>query len=63
VGLPNVVSLRYDYGDRAIKLEVREPDLFYEALATMMVEGKLSVRGFSSPDNNLESVFRYLVES
>jgi ABC-2 type transport system ATP-binding protein len=63
VGLPNVESLKYDYGDRAIKLEVRNPDAFYDALAKMIEEKKIRVIGFSSPDNNLESVFRYLVES
>ena len=63
VGLPNVESLRYDYGDRAIKLEVRNPDSFYETLSTLIAEGRIRVVGFNSPDNNLESVFRYLVES
>jgi len=63
VGLPNVESLKYDYGDRAIKLEVRNPDGFYNALAVLIEEKKIRVHGFSSPDNNLESVFRYLVES
>jgi ABC-2 type transport system ATP-binding protein len=58
VGLPNVESLRYDYGDRALKLEVRNPDSFYDALAELIVEKKIKVNEFSSPDNNLESVFR-----
>jgi ABC-2 type transport system ATP-binding protein len=63
VGLPNVESLRYDYGDRALKLEIRNPDSFYDTLTQLMIEKKLRVLGFNSPDNNLESVFRYLVES
>jgi ABC-2 type transport system ATP-binding protein len=63
VGLPNVESIRYDYGDRGIKLEVRNADAFYEELSQLVLEGKIRVRGYHSPDNNLESVFRYLVES
>ncbi len=63
VGLPNVESLRYDYGDRALKMEVRNPDSFYDSLSQLIIEKKIRVHGFSSPDNNLESVFRYLVES
>lgn len=63
VGLPNIVSLRYDYQDRGVKLEVDQPDSFYEALGNLVLEGKIKIHGLTSPDNNLESVFRYLVES
>ena len=36
---------------------------FYDALAAAVLESDLNLRGFSSPDNNLESVFKYLVEA
>ena len=61
--LPNVVSMRFDRSGDAIQLEVREPDSFYDALSLAVLEQGLSIRGFSSPDNNLESVFKYLVEA
>ena len=61
--LPNVVSMRFDRSGDAIQLEVREPDRFYDALSMAVLEQGLSIRGFSRPDNNLESVFKYLVEA
>jgi ABC-2 type transport system ATP-binding protein len=42
---------------------VREPDAFYDRLAQIVLEDDLKITGFGSPDNNLESVFRYLVEN
>lgn len=63
VTLPNVVSLRFDRLDQALQLEVREPDAFYDRLSSLVEENDLEVLGFSSPDNNLESVFKYLVEA
>ncbi|RYG88803.1 ABC transporter ATP-binding protein [bacterium] len=62
-GLPNVVSLSYEPTGDALRLQVREPDAFYTALARLVEEERLTVQSFTSPDNNLESVFRYLVEA
>ncbi|MGV3618040.1 MAG: ATP-binding cassette domain-containing protein [Fimbriimonas sp.] len=61
--LPNVVSMRFDRAGDAFELEVRDPNDFYDALADVVLEHGVAVRSFSSPDNNLESVFRYLVEA
>jgi ABC-2 type transport system ATP-binding protein len=57
--LPNVVSLQFS--EDGLSLEVRDPDVFYDALPRLILEERLEVTGFSSPDNNLESVFQYLV--
>lgn len=62
-GLPNILSMRFDRTETALHLEVREPDAFYDRLAQIVLDEKLNVTGFRSPDNNLESVFKYLVES
>jgi ABC-2 type transport system ATP-binding protein len=62
-GLPNVVSMRFDRGGDALQLEVREPDKFYDKLAEIVLDEGLKVTGFTSPDNNLESVFKYLVNA
>lgn len=59
---PNVVSLRFDPTGRALQLEVREPDSFYDYVANAVIEHSLAIHGINSPDNNMESVFRYLVE-
>ena len=61
--LPNVVSMTFDRTGDALQLEVREPDAFYDRLAQIVIEDGLKVTGFSSPDNNLESVFKYLVNT
>jgi ABC-2 type transport system ATP-binding protein len=61
--LPNVLSMRFDRNEQFLQLEVREPDGFYDRLAQIMIEENLPISGFSSPDNNLESVFKYLVEA
>jgi len=61
--LPNIVSMKFDRSGDSIQLEVREPDSFYDALSNAVIEHGLRIRGFSSPDNNLESVFKYLVEA
>ncbi|MEZ0327386.1 MAG: ABC transporter ATP-binding protein [Fimbriimonas sp.] len=60
-GLPNVVSMRFERTGTALQLEVREPDEFYDRLADIVLQDGLKVTGFTSPDNNLESVFKYLV--
>lgn len=61
--LPNVVSIAFAIGGDALELEVREPDGFYDALPRLILEKGLKVASFTSPDNNLESVFQYLVQS
>lgn len=49
--------------DDAVELEVRQPDRFYASLSSVALEQDLPIDGFSSPDNNMEAVFRYLVEA
>jgi ABC-2 type transport system ATP-binding protein len=60
--LPNVVSLEFTPGEEALQLEVRQANEFYDSLADLALEQKLPITGLSSPDNNLESVFKYLVK-
>jgi ABC-2 type transport system ATP-binding protein len=59
--LPNVLSLDLRESEGYVEIEVRDPESFYSALSAMVLAGKVELTGFSSPDNNLESVFRYLV--
>ncbi len=40
----------------------RTPDEFYSALPKLVVEQGLDIREMSSPDDNLEAVFRFLTE-
>ena len=61
--LPNVLSLDLRESEGFVEIEVRDPEGFYDALSDMVLGGKIALTGFTSPDNNLESVFRYLVKS
>lgn len=60
--LPNVVSLRFSPEGDAIELECSEPDKFYDLMPSIVLDSGLRITGFSSPDNNLEAVFNYLVQ-
>jgi ABC-2 type transport system ATP-binding protein len=60
--MANVVSAKVDEKNLEIELEVRDPNSFYASLSSLVLEHKMPILSFSSPDNNLESVFQYLVE-
>ncbi len=59
--LPNVVSLGFAPDGETLEIQVREPDSFYDKFAEVVAQEHLPIHSLSSPDNNLESVFRYLV--
>ncbi|MBX3118397.1 MAG: ABC transporter ATP-binding protein [Fimbriimonadaceae bacterium] len=63
VELPYVLNVRFEPNGRSLELQTREPAQFYDFLPTLALEHGLPIEGFSSPDNNLEAVFRYLVEA
>lgn len=60
---PYILSARLD-NPVATKLEIetRAPELFYDQFPAVVLEGGFKIDSFQSPDNNLESVFRYLVK-
>jgi len=62
VHIANVVNVNFD-PDGSVQFQVRQPDSFYSALNQVAKEGDIVIQSVSSPDNNLESVFRYLVEA
>jgi ABC-2 type transport system ATP-binding protein len=62
VAMPYVLSVAFE-PTGALVLQTREPDQFYSALPSLVLEQGLTLDSVSSPDNNLESIFRYLVES
>jgi len=59
--LPSVISIEFDANGDAIEIQTREPAAFYEFLPKLVLDQGIPLTGFSTPDNNLESVFRYLV--
>ena len=62
VQLPFVISAQLSQRHDELEIRTREPGRFYDALPQLVLERGLKIYEFDSPDNNLESVFRYLVE-
>jgi ABC-2 type transport system ATP-binding protein len=61
--LPYVLSVRFlDGEDRRLEIETRTPEAFYAQFPDLVLQQGFTIRSFTSPDNNLEAVFRYLVE-
>jgi ABC-2 type transport system ATP-binding protein len=56
-------SISFSEALAQVKLETREPDRFYELLANYVLHLDGIIHEVSSPDDNLEAVFRYLVET
>lgn len=58
----SVVSSKIDEKHDRVDLEVNDSNTFYNVLNQMILDQVIDIRSFTSPDNNLESVFHYLVE-
>ena len=60
--LPYVLSVKIQNEESTkIEIETRSPDAFYDQFPRFVLDHNIRVDGFDSPDNNLESVFNYLV--
>ncbi len=58
----DVISLRFEPG--ALVVETGKPDAFYAGLTEMVASGSFGhVEEVTSPDDNLQAVFKYLVKS
>jgi ABC-2 type transport system ATP-binding protein len=59
---PDVLSVRLDpiHAD-GLEVETQAPERFYDALPGIVLDDGHRIMRFDSPDNNLEAVFRYLV--
>jgi len=60
-GWENVTSLEIEEPDRLI-VRTRAPDTFYRDLPGLVLDSSIDVSEVSSPDDNLEAVFRFLSE-
>lgn len=63
VAIEGVLGIKILPGQLGIEVESKRPDLFYQSLPRIVLERGVPISGVTSPDNNLESVFRYLVGS
>ena len=60
--MPYILSVRFNATDATqLEIETHSPDLFYTQFPDIALAGGYDIRSFDSPDNNLESVFKYLV--
>jgi len=56
-----VISMRFEPG--AVSVETARPDAFYARLTEMAASGEAGVIDeVTSPDDNLQAVFKYLVK-
>jgi ABC-2 type transport system ATP-binding protein len=58
---PEVVEIRFD--PQAVWVRTPQPDAFYAKLPKIALEAGAEIREISSPDDNLEAVFKYLTET
>lgn len=63
IRLPYVLSVQMDPRGTGVEIQTRQPNEFYDELPGIILDEKIPIDGFSSPDNNLESIFKYLVAS
>jgi ABC-2 type transport system ATP-binding protein len=62
LGHQDVLSLRFESG--AVVVETAKPDEFYTRLTALAASGELGeVEEVTSPDDNLQAVFKYLVKT
>jgi ABC-2 type transport system ATP-binding protein len=58
---PGLLSISFSEEASQVRLETREPERFYELLVNLVLDENAAVDEITSPDDNLESVFSYLV--
>jgi ABC-2 type transport system ATP-binding protein len=62
LGYDDVLSLRFE--DEAVVVQTGRPDAFYARLTDLAASGSLgTIHEVTSPDDNLQAVFKYLVKS
>ena len=59
-GYPDVVSVRFQ--PDSLTIESRKPDEFYERLPDLLLRHEIELEEITSPDDNLQAVFHYLVK-
>jgi ABC-2 type transport system ATP-binding protein len=61
VGEADVLSVRFDETEGTVLFETRNRDRFFDRLTRLAADQGLDVEEITSPDDNLQSVFDYLV--
>lgn len=61
--LPYVLSARLDNIDaQSVEIETRSPEQFYTEFPNIALSNNFTIHRYDAPDNNLESVFKYLTQ-
>ncbi len=58
----DVVSVRLEKESQELLIETIKPDVFFDRLPDVILSNKIEVESLTSPDDNVEAVFKYLVE-
>jgi len=61
IGSEYVLSIDFDTQGRGLTVKTNQRDHFFSALMRLIVEDKLAVEEITSPDDNLQAVFDYLI--
>jgi len=61
VAFPDVESVRFHPEDGGLTVESRKPDDFYRRLPALMLDHDIDLDQITSPDDNLQAVFHYLI--
>ncbi len=62
VGFPDVLGVRFHPEGGALTVESHRPDEFYGRLPALLLDHGLDLEEITSPDDNLQAVFHYLVK-
>ena len=58
----DVVSVRFGKNERDVLVETVSPDIFFSRLPEIVLSSDIDVESLTSPDDNVEAVFKYLVD-
>jgi ABC-2 type transport system ATP-binding protein len=61
VGFADVAGVRFHPETEAVTFESRKPDEFYDRLPELLLSHNIELQEITSPDDNLQAVFNYLV--
>ncbi len=62
VGFPDLLSIRFHPDGDALTIESSKPDDFYDRLPELFLRHEIELNEITSPDDNLQAVFHYLVK-
>lgn len=61
VGEPSILNIQFGQAPDTVVFETRNRDQFFNLLPQLVVDRKIDVDAITSPDDNLQAVFDYLV--